>query len=236
MRSRFRDRVEAGEVLAGKLAHFARRDDVVVLALPRGGVPVGFEIARRLRVPLDVVVVRKLGVPGHEELAMGAVASGGVRYLNQELIAQLGISAADVDTEAAWETREIERREKLLRGNRPRIELDGKTAILVDDGVATGATMRAATQAVRAASPARLVVASPTWASSAYAQFRLLADEVVGVTISDSFFSVGQWYEDFSEIDDEEVRSLLERADLAVFSRPKGDTACVKPRSPSSSV
>lgn len=167
---------------------------------------------------------------------MGAVGSGGVCYLHHELIAQLEISAADVDTEIAWETREVDRREKLLRGGRPRIELGGKTTILVDDGVATGATMHAAVEALRAAVPSRIVAAAPTWSSSAYAQFGLLADEVVGVTVSDSFFSVGQWYQDFPEIDDEEVRRLLEQADLAVFSRPKGDTACAKSRSPSSSV
>jgi len=236
MRSRFHDRIEAGERLAERLTGFADGDDVVVLALPRGGVPVGFEVARRLRVPLDIVVVRKLGVPAHEELAMGAVATGGVCYLNRELIAQLGISTADVDREIQWGTWEIERREKLLRGRRARIDLGGKTVILIDDGVATGATMRAAVAAVRAALAARLVVAAPTWAASELAHMRLLADEVVGVLVSEAFVSVGQWYEDFSETNDDEIRRLLERADLAVFSRSKGDTACDKPRSSSSSA
>jgi predicted phosphoribosyltransferase len=236
MRSRFYDRTEAGEYLAEKLVRFADRDDVVVLALPRGGVRVGFEVARRLRAPLDIVVVRKLGVPGHEELAMGAVASGGVCYLNHELIAQLRIPRADVDTEIAWETCAIARRERLFRGARRPLDLAGKTVILVDDGVATGSTLRAAVEAVRAARPARVVVASPTWSSSAHAQFELLADEVVGVMVNETFFSVGQWYEDFSVITDEEVRNLLERADLAVFSRSPGGPACGKPRSRSSSV
>src|SRR5512139_432684 len=214
MRTRFHDRIEAGALLAEKLSRFADRDDVVILALPRGGVPVGFEVAERLHLPLDVVVVRKLGVPGHEELAMGAVAAGGYRYLDRALIAQLGVPEAAVETETAWEVHEVERRERLLRGGRTRIDLAGKTVVLVDDGVATGSTMRAAVEAVRASRPARVVVAAPTWSSNAYSQFARLADEAVGVLVSDAFYSVGQWYEDFSEVHDDEVRNLLEKADL----------------------
>jgi putative phosphoribosyl transferase len=236
MRSRFRDRVEAGERLAEKLVYLADRDDVAVLALPRGGVPVAYEVARRLRAPMDILMVRKLGVPGHEELAMGAIASGGVCYLDHALIAQLRIPQADVDTEIAWETHELERREKLLRGTGPRRDLAGKTIIVVDDGVATGSTMRAAVEALRKSLPARVIVAAPAWAATAYEHFGLLADEAVGVTVSDAFYSVGQWYEDFSEVSDDDVRNLLERADLAVFSRSPGGPKCAKPRPPSSSV
>jgi predicted phosphoribosyltransferase len=218
------------------LAGFADRDDLVVLALPRGGVPVGYEVARRVRAPLDIVMVRKLGVPGHDELAMGAVASGGVCTLDRGLIAQLRIPHTDVDTEVAWETHELTRREKLLRGTKPRRDLAGKTVILVDDGVATGSTMIVAIEAVRLSKAAHVVAAAPTWSSTAHAHVALLADEAVGLMISDAFFSVGQWYEDFSAVSDDDVRNLLEQADLAVFSRSPGGPKCAKPRPPSSSV
>jgi predicted phosphoribosyltransferase len=208
----FRDRREAGQVLARKLAEYAHRPDVVVLALPRGGVPVGYEVARALGAPLDVFLVRKLGVPGHEELAMGAVATGGVRVLNDQIVRALGIPPNVIDAVAAWQGQELARRERLYRGERPPPDVRGRTVILVDDGLATGATMRAALAALRQQGPPRVVVAVPTAAPEKCDELRTEADEVVCATTPEPFYSVGLWYEDFSQTSDEEVRELLARA------------------------
>jgi len=207
----FRDRVEAGELLAEGLSHYRDRDDVIVLALPRGGVPVAAEIARRLHVPFDVFVVRKLGVPGHEELAMGAIASGGVRLLNDEVVGPLGIPANVIDAVAGREQIELERREELYRGTRAPVGLVGKTVILVDDGLATGSTMRAAVKAVRQQGPAQVIVAVPVGAPETCATLAREADDVVCLRTPDPFVAVGLWYRDFTPTSDREVRALLGR-------------------------
>lgn len=207
----FRNRVEAGELLAEGLSHYRDRDDVIVLALPRGGVPVAAEIARRLHVPFDVFVVRKLGVPGHEELAMGAIASGGVRLINDEVVGPLGIPGNVIDEVARREQIELERREELYRGTRPPIGLVGRTVILVDDGLATGSTMRAAVKAVRQQEPARVIVAVPVGAPETCATIAREADDVVCVRTPDPFVAVGLWYRDFTPTSDHEVRALLGR-------------------------
>jgi predicted phosphoribosyltransferase len=208
----FRDRRHAGRVLALALAPYAHRSDVIVLALPRGGVPVAYEAARALRAPLDVFIVRKLGVPGQEELAMGAIAMGGVRVLNDEVIRALGIDEAAVETVTRLEQRELERRVHEYRGDRPLPELRERTAILVDDGLATGATMLAAVKALRLQQPSRIVVAVPTAAAETCEQMRTEADEVVCATTPRPFRGVGQWYLDFSQTSDDEVRELLARS------------------------
>jgi putative phosphoribosyl transferase len=205
----FVDRIEAGQVLAGKLTAYRDRDDALVLALPRGGVPVASEVARALNVPFDVFVVRKLGVPGHEELAMGAIASGDVRLVNHDVVDALGIPANVIDAVAARERRELERREHDYRGNRPPLSLINKTLILVDDGLATGSTMRAAVMAARQQQPARVIVAVPVGAVSACADLATEADDVVCVRTPEPFVAVGMWYRDFTPTTDHEVRSLL---------------------------
>ncbi len=205
----FRDRVEAGELLAAKLAEYGDRDDVVVLALPRGGVPVAREVSRALGVPFDVYVVRKLGVPGHEELAMGAIATGGVRQVNRDVVDALGIPANVIDDVAAREQNELERREREYRGNRAPLPLMNRTVILVDDGLATGSTMRAAVMAVRQQQPARVIVAVPVGAASTCADLATEADDVVCVRTPDPFVAVGLWYRDFTPTTDLEVRTLL---------------------------
>ena len=209
----FTNRVEAGELLAARFTELADRDDVIVLALPRGGVPVGYQVARSLRVPLDVFVVRKLGVPGHEELAMGAIASGGVRLLNREVVDALGIPGALIDQVAHRETAELERRERLYRGNRPPVLLTKKTVILIDDGLATGSTMRAAVAAIRRHEPAAIVVAVPVGAPSTCNEMRDVADDVVCLRTPEPFVAVGLWYRDFGETSDAEVGELLGRTD-----------------------
>ncbi|MGH3001126.1 MAG: phosphoribosyltransferase [Gaiellaceae bacterium] len=208
----FHDRADAGRRLAAELERYAGRDDVVVLALPRGGVPVGAELARALAAPLDVFVVRKLGAPGHEELALGAIASGGVRVLNDSVVADLGITGADLERVAATEEQELERRERAYRGGRPPIEIGGRTVILVDDGLATGASMRAAARAVRAHAPERVVVAVPVAAKQTCEELGAEADEVVCTSTPWPFVAVGSWYEDFSQTTDDEVRALLDAA------------------------
>lgn len=208
---RFEDRTEAGRVLAGRLRGYAGREDVRVLALPRGGVPVGFEVARALGVPLDVFLVRKLGTPGHEELAMGAIASGGVRILNTDVIDELGISPEAIDAVTESEHRELVRRERDYRGGRPAPDMEGRTVILVDDGLATGSTMRAAVAAAREHSPARVVVAVPVGSEEAVELLGREADEVVCVSTPEPFRAVGLWYELFNQTSDEEVRELLAR-------------------------
>ncbi|WP_165252586.1 phosphoribosyltransferase [Paludisphaera soli] len=212
MRDAYRDRREAGRVLAAGLAAYAGRTDVLVLALPRGGVPVAYEVARALGAPLDVFLVRKLGVPGHAELALGAIASGGVRLLNDDVVQALGVSPGVVDAIAAEEWAELERREREYRGDRPTPEVRYRTAILVDDGLATGASMRAAVAAVRKGAPARIVVAVPVGAPSTCRELLRQVDEVVCPRTPERFHAVGLWYHDFSQTTDEEVRALLGRA------------------------
>ncbi len=208
---RFRNRQEAGRLLAEQLTAYANRPDVLVLALPRGGVPVGYEVARALHAPLDVFVVRKLGVPGYEELAMGAVATGGVRVLNEEIVQRLGIPEYVIDAAVAREQQEVARRERLYRGGRPPPEVRGRTVILVDDGLATGATMRAAVMALRQLQPARIVVAVPTASSETCSELKAEVDKVICAMTPEPFLAVGHWYEDFSQTTDEEVRDLLAR-------------------------
>jgi putative phosphoribosyl transferase len=212
----FRDRAHAGVELADRLRSYAGRRNTVVLGLPRGGVPVAFEVARELDAPLDVFVVRKLGLPGQEELAMGAIASGGVRVLNDEVIGALGIDDETIARAAAAEGGELQRRERLYRGERGPVEVGGRTVILVDDGLATGSTMRAAALAVRAQEPERLVVAVPVAAKDACEKIRAEVDEVVCPLTPEPFAAIGLWYEDFTPTSDEEVRELLARSQAAV--------------------
>jgi predicted phosphoribosyltransferase len=209
---RFRDRREAGRALASKLSKYAGRRDVIVLALPRGGVPVAYEVARALEAPLDVFLVRKLGIPGHEELAMGAVATGGVRVLNVPLVRSLGIPESVVESITSKEQSELERQERLYRSRRPPVDARGKTVILVDDGLATGATMVAAIQALRKLAPERIVVAVPVAARDTCEQLESVADDVLCAVTPEPFHAVGLWYEDFSPTSDDEVRELLEAA------------------------
>jgi predicted phosphoribosyltransferase len=208
----FKNRTDAGRQLAAKLARYAGRPDVLVLALPRGGVPVAYEVARALRAPLDVFLVRKLGLPGHRELAMGAIATGGVRVLNEEVVNTLQIPESEIDAVALEEGRELRRREREYRDDLPPPEVSGRTVILVDDGLATGSTMHAAVTALRRLGPARVVVAVPVGAAQTCAEFRGDADEVICARIPDPFYAVGAWYQDFSQTSDEEVRDLLDAA------------------------
>jgi putative phosphoribosyl transferase len=208
---RFRDRREAGRLLAAQLSAYASRPDVLVLALPRGGVPVAAEVARALGAPLDVFVVRKLGVPGHEEFALGAIATGGVRVLNDDVVRALRIPDRVIDAVAAKEQEELARRERLYRGDRPPLDVRGRTVILVDDGLATGATMHAAIKALRQQQPACIVVAVPTASPETCDELKREVDEVICATTPDPFYAVGLWYEDFSQTTDEEVRELLAR-------------------------
>lgn len=209
---RFRDRAEAGRVLAERLDEYGGREDVVVLALPRGGVPVGFEVARELGVPLDVFLVRKLGVPGREELAFGAIASGGATVLNDEVVSSLAIDRDTVEAVARREQTELERREEAYRGARPPPDVAGKVVLLVDDGLATGASMRAAVKALRQIGPERVVVAVPAAARQTCESFRPEVDDIVCAMTPEPFLAVGMWYEDFSETSDDDVRALLDRA------------------------
>ena len=212
MRTTFRDRTEAGQLLAKQLHEYERRANAIVLALPRGGVPVGFEIAVKLGLPLDVFVVRKLGVPGQRELAMGAIASGGVRVLNEDVLRAMPYAAATVAEVTASETREVERRERDYRDGRPAPQLEGRVVILVDDGLATGATMLAAIAALRQKEPAKIVVAVPVCPPETLEEIKRVADEMVILFAPDWFRGVGQFYEDFAQLSDEAVRVLLARA------------------------
>lgn len=210
---KFANRSEAGKLLAEKLNEYANRSDVVVLALPRGGVPVAYEVARALKAPLDVFLVRKLGVPGHEELAMGAIASGGVRVLNEDLLFYLKIPESVIDEVTNEELRELQRREKLYRSSRQMIDLKGKTVIIVDDGLATGSTMRAAVKALRQKEPKTSIVAVPVGARQTCESFESEVDTIAVCAITpEPFYAVGAWYEDFSQTTDDEVRSLLEKS------------------------
>lgn len=208
----YQDRFDAGHHLATRLQAYAKRPDVLILALPRGGVPVAFAVASILRVPLDVFLVRKLGVPGQEELAMGAIATGNIQVLNQEVVQALHLSEQTIEHIAQEEQRELVRRERLYRDNRPLPELHHRTVILVDDGLATGASMRAAARAVRQQGPARLVVAVPVAAPSVCEEFQAEVDEVICAFTPEPFYGVGQWYYNFAQISDQEVHTLLEQA------------------------
>lgn len=211
---RFHDRSEAGKRLALKLSNYANDPRAVVLALPRGGVPVAYEVAQALHLPLDVFLVRKLGVPGHTELAMGAIASGGVHVLNDDVVNYLHISEDAITQVATIEKRELERRERLYRGHRPMPDLQGKMVLLVDDGLATGATMKAAVAAIRQQHPARIVVAAPVAANTTCEEFETMADDIVCICDRryEPFHAVGLWYDDFRQTTDAEVRILLDRA------------------------
>lgn len=205
----YEDRRRAGLALAEQLQHFKGREDVVVLGLPRGGVPVAHEVARALQAPLDVFVVRKLGVPSHRELAMGAIASGGVRVINDEVVTAYQLPESVIEAVARVEGAELERRERTYRDGRPPTPLGGRIVVLVDDGLATGSTMKAAVEAVRAHHPARIVVAVPVGSPDTCREFAELADEIVCARTPESFSAVGQWYRDFSQTSDEEVHDLL---------------------------
>lgn len=206
------DRVAAGKTLAGLLEAYRNQPDAIVLALPRGGVPVAWEIARELGLPLDLMLVRKLGMPGHEEYAMGAIASGGVRVLNQEALGFGRVSESTLEAVTARERRELERRDRLYRGERPQPELRDRQVLLVDDGLATGSTMRAAVQAVRQQAPARIVLVAPVASTEAIASLRPLVDEVVCPLVPDWLSSIGEWYRHFGQTSDEEVQELLREA------------------------
>ena len=209
---RFRDRRDAGRVLAGLLERYQDRDDVAVLGLPRGGIPVAYEVARVLGAPLDAFLVRKLGLPGHSELAIGAIASGGIVVLNHDVIRGYGVPVGVIQRVAVQESRELARREQLYRDDRPMIDVSGRTVIVVDDGLATGASMRAAVQALRRLRPAELVVAVPAAPQSACEELAAEADEVVCATTPSPFYAVGAAYRNFKQTSDDEVRELLRPA------------------------
>ncbi len=212
---RFQDRNEAGRQLATALSGYAKQPGLLVLALPRGGVPLAFEIASALPAPLDVFLVRKLGAPGNEELAMGAIATGGVKVMNDDVVNFLGVAGEEIDKVVAREQRELERRERAYRGDRPALgasEVRGRTVILVDDGMATGATMQTAVAALRQHQPEKIVVAVPVAAPSSCEAFEHLVDEIVCLSRPERFFAVGLWYADFRQTTDEETRELLARA------------------------
>ncbi len=221
MTSPFDNRRDAGRRLAGVLQHYANRPDVLVLALPRGGVPVAFEVAQALNAPLDVFLVRKLGVPGHEELAMGALATGGLIVLNDSVVQALRISRQEIDRVAAMEREELARREREYRGDRPPPEVAGRTVILIDDGLATGSTMRAAAAALRQQGPARIVIAVPVSSPQTCQELGAEVDEIVCLLTPEMFYAVGMWYIDFSPTTDQEVRDLLQQG------RPASDNHSV---------
>jgi len=215
---RFRDRTEAGRLLASQLVRYASRPNLLILALPRGGVPVAFEIARTLDAPLDIFLVRKLGVPGQEELAMGAVASGNVRVLQSDVVEAFGIPQSVIEAVTAEEIRELARRELAFRGDRPSPQIRGRNIILVDDGLATGSTMHAAVVALKQQDPARIIVAVPVASRETCDEFKSEVDEVICLRTPASFYAVGLWYETFPQLTDEEVREFLRKADEFRFS------------------
>ena len=221
MQNRLHDRTEGGRALAGRLSHL-RNEDVIVLALPRGGVPVAAEVARALDAPLDVLNVRKLGVPWHDELAMGAIATGGVRVLNNDVIFGAGVSADDLEEVTRLQTIELARREKLYRDGRPAPVLTGKTVLIVDDGIATGATVRAAIAVVRAQNPARVVVATPVAQAGIAATLSRQADELVVLLTPEDLYAIGAWYDHFDQLTDDEVRAILARAPAPTPNRVGG--------------
>lgn len=209
--ARFPNRTVAGQQLAARLTSYADRSDMLVLGLPRGGVPVAYEVAKALHAPLDICLVRKLGVPAHKELAMGAIAAGGVRVLNYDVVSWLGISGKTIDEVAAKELKELQRRDRAYRGDRPQPEIRDRTVILVDDGIATGATIRAAIAVIKSQQPARLIVATPVAPPSTCEELKAEVDEVVCLMTPELFYAIGLWYEDFSQTTDDEVRELLAR-------------------------
>jgi putative phosphoribosyl transferase len=219
----FRNRTEAGQFLAGKMNVFKNQSDVLVLALPRGGVPVAFEVAMAIRAPLDVFVVRKLGVPGHEELAFGAIATGGVRVLSEDVIHSMGLSREQIDRTIAREQAELERRESDYRGDRPAPNPSGRRVVLVDDGLATGATMLAAIRALRQENPAEIIVGVPVAAPAACSEFEPEVDAIICAVTPEPFYAVGLWYEDFTQTTDEEVRQLLDEASQRVLTLKSGE-------------
>jgi putative phosphoribosyl transferase len=221
METVFQNRREAGRQLAQELEEYAHRNNVIVLALPRGGVPVAFEIAQFLEVPMDILLVRKLGVPGHEELAMGAIASGGIQYIDQQMVEQLGVEESWVQEIANREQQKIDRQTRIFRDDLPLPEIRDQIVIVVDDGMATGSTMRAAVRALREQHPQKIVIAVPVTAPSSYLALRDEADEIVAVLIPQSFYAVGQWYNDFSQTSDEEVKELLEEARRRLESKTR---------------
>jgi predicted phosphoribosyltransferase len=221
----FRNRREAGQVLASLLAGYRGHPDVVVLGLPRGGVPVAYEIATALHAPLDVMVVRKLGVPGHEELAMGAIASGGVQVVNEDVVRHLGLTPSILASVATIEQQELARREHAYRGERSSVPVEGRTVIMVDDGLATGSTMRAAVAALRRRDPDRIVVAVPVAAPETCEDLKREVDDIVCAMTPTPFYGVGEWYEEFDQTRDEEVRDLLERAAPALDRGRADNTA-----------
>jgi putative phosphoribosyl transferase len=212
MASRLRNRTEAGQLLAKRLQAYVNCPDVLVMGLPRGGVPVAFEIAKGLNAPLDICIVRKLGVPGQRELAMGAIALGDHHWMNPQIVNQFHISDDAIDAVISLERHELERRDHLYRGTRPLPDIKGQTIILVDDGVATGATLQVVIDMIQAQAPEYLIVAIPVAPLSAYAALHKLVDEVVCLLIPEPFYSLGQWYEDFTQVSDAQVRELLEQA------------------------
>ncbi len=215
----FRNRTEAGQILAQHLQHHLNDKDLLVLALPRGGVPVAYEVARYLKAPLDVFTVRKLGVPGHQELAMGAIARGGLRILHEGVIRELGIPQETIDAVSQNEQYELERRERMYRGDRAAPPIEGHTVVIVDDGLATGSSMKAAVRALRQQNPARVIVAVPTAPAETCRELKDIADEVVCAVTPDPFFAVGGSYVDFSQTTDDEVRHLIEEANKMSSSR-----------------
>ncbi len=208
----FQDRFEAGRILASRLSQFAHQNNLIVLGLPRGGIPVAFEVARTLHCPLDVFVVRKLGVPGREELAMGAIASNGIRVMNRNVVDALGITNDEIQKAAAEQQSELERREREYRDGRRMMDVRNQTTIVVDDGLATGSSMRVAVMALRKQEPSHIVIAVPVAAPAACEELEAEADEVVCAATPEEFFAVGPWYRDFQQTTDEEVRELLRRA------------------------
>jgi putative phosphoribosyl transferase len=209
MTRQFRNRTEAGQLLAKRLTTYANRSDVLVLALPRGGVPVAYEVATALNVPLDICLVRKLGLPGNKELAMGAIAMGGVMVLNDEVVRSLNISQATIEKVAASEQEELERRDRAYRGDRPPPDVRGRMIILIDDGIATGSTLRAAIATLKQQQPQSIIVAVPVAPLSTYNELKAEVDKVVSLVTPESFYSISVWYDDFTQTTDEEVRTLL---------------------------
>ena len=223
----FPNRTEAGRGLATRLRNYADRKDVTVLGIPRGGVPVAFEVARMLKAPLDILVLRKLGVPGHEELGFGAIASGGIRALNPEIVEALRISPLDIEAVTSREAKELKRRERVYRGDRPALDVRGRTVIVVDDGIATGSGMRAAVNALRQMKPARIIIGVPVAPASTCDHLRQEVDDLVCLAMPDPFYGVGQFYYDFSQVSDREVNDLLDRAAREIHKQEYAEASVV---------
>ncbi len=218
--SRFKNRIEAGQLLADRLKSYSGSKDLLILGLPRGGVPVAWEVAKRLNALFDVILVRKLGVPQNKELAMGAIAPGGIRILNNEIIRALGISQETINEVASEESQELERREKLFRNKRPQPLVRGKTVIIIDDGIATGSTMRAVIAILKSHRPAELIVAVPVAPASTLNEISSLVDRVVCLIVPEEFYAIGPWYEDFSQTTEDEVCAILSQANASSKQNP----------------